>query len=79
MKNNPTPSEVPGTRGLASGQNQGSGEGTLLSNATLDRLPKTVSIPGYDRGKISAGTCILVQATSIEPTKPFLSIAWCNT
>jgi len=55
MKNDPTPGEGPGARELASRQNQGSGEETPLSNATLDRLPKTVAIPGYDRAKISAG------------------------
>lgn len=55
MTNDPTPGEGPGARELAARQNQGSGEGTPLSNATLDRLPKTVAIPGYDRGKISAG------------------------
>lgn len=55
MKNYPTPREVPGARELPPRQNQGSGERIPLSNATLDRLPKTVSIPAYDRGKISAG------------------------
>jgi mannitol 2-dehydrogenase len=36
-------------------QNSITPEPRLLSNATLDQLPKLVAIPGYDRHKVTAG------------------------